>query len=85
MSDAPRSDSPPAIERDFVVFLGVLAAAVLITASPWLRSAVVRLITAPARLFAWIAPGDTFFEDTLSSVAGAGAFIVASVPTLDSG
>ncbi len=29
--------------------------------------------------------GDTFFEDTLSSVAGFGAFIVASVPTLDSG
>jgi hypothetical protein len=29
--------------------------------------------------------GETFFEDTLSSVAGFGAFIVASIPTLDSG
>lgn len=29
--------------------------------------------------------GDTFFEDTLSSVAGVGAFIVASIPTLGTG
>ncbi|MCV6606451.1 MAG: hypothetical protein OIF34_14205, partial [Porticoccaceae bacterium] len=29
--------------------------------------------------------GETFFEDTLSSVAGVGAIIVASVPTLNSG